>query len=315
MSLKNYFELLMKEEVSNEISIRLMCDQIGIKGYSMWQTAKIKFIHMKHFLVLVLLTISSCALHAQDFSLFAKYKFIQNGDTLPYRILLPENFDAAKKYPLVLFLHGRGESGNDNEKQLVHGAKLFLDPVNRKKYPAIVVFPQNASQYYWSNVQTVAKENGKRSFYFVHTGEPSASMKLTMSLLHNLHRQYKISKEQVYVMGLSMGGMGTFEIVNRMPYTFAAAVPICGGAHPATAANLKGTRWWVFHGAKDDVVDPEFSVDMVKAMKKHAVDVKFTLYPEANHNSWDNAFAEPDLLKWMFSRKRFVARESPSGDR
>ncbi len=270
---------------------------------------------MKQVLSVIILLLSAFMLNAQDFSLFEKYRFIQNGDTLPYRILLPENFDVNKKYPLVLFLHGRGESGNDNEKQLVHGAKLFTDPANRKKYPAIVVFPQNPYQYYWSNVQTIAKENGERTFYFVNTGEPSTSMKLAMSLLDNLQKQYKIRKDQVYVMGLSMGGMGTFEIVNRMPNTFAAAVPICGGANPSVAANLKGTKWWVFHGAKDDVVDPKLSEDMVKAMKKNAVDVKFTLYPEANHNSWDNAFAEPDLLRWLFAQKRYFSREIQTGDR
>ena len=270
---------------------------------------------MKPLFSIIFLLLSVSFLHAQDFSLFEKYRFMQSGDTLPYRILLPENFDVKKSYPLVLFLHGRGESGNDNEKQLAHGAKLFLDSVNRKKYPAIVVFPQNPYQYYWSNVQTVSKENGERTFYFVKTGEPSTSMRMVISLLYNLQKRYKIEKTQIYVMGLSMGGMGTFEIVNRMPYTFAAAVPICGGANPSIASNLKGTNWWVFHGAKDDIVNPKLSQDMVKAMRRNGVNVKFTLYPEANHNSWESAFAEPDLLKWIFSQKRNSSREIQTGNR
>src|SRR6218665_1874129 len=147
---------------------------------------------------------------AQDKSQFEKYKFIQNGDTLPYRLLLPEKYDPAKSYPLVIFLHGRGESGNDNEKQLTHGALLFLRDSIRKKHPAIVVFPQCAASSYWSNVQTIAGNNGKRTFYFIPTGEPSLSMRLLLSLAENLQVQYKIKKEQVYAMGLSMGGMGTF---------------------------------------------------------------------------------------------------------
>ena len=105
-------------------------------------------------------------------------------------------------------------------------------------------------------------------------------------------------------MGLSMGGMGTFELVRRKPGVFAAAIPICGGANPATAKQLRKTTWWVFHGAKDDVVLPGFSENMVAALKKAKANVQFTLYPNANHNSWDPAFAEPNLLRWLFAQKK-----------
>ncbi|MBZ4189123.1 prolyl oligopeptidase family serine peptidase [Niabella beijingensis] len=259
---------------------------------------------MKKIITVLIAVLTLTVVHAQDYSLFKKYQFIQSGDTLPYRLLLPENFDPQKKYPLVLFLHGRGESGDDNEAQLLHGGALFLKEANRKKFPAIVVFPQNAVRYYWSNVQTVADSGGKRSFYFVKDGPPSPSLRLVMELLGNLNRQYKIKEDQVYVMGLSMGGMGTFEIVNRMPHTFAAAIPICGGANTGIAPNLKNTAWWVFHGGKDNVVLPEYSQKMVEAMKANGIPVRFTVYPEAGHNSWDAAFAEPGLLNWLFSKKQ-----------
>ena len=222
---------------------------------------------------------------------------------MPYRILLPEKFDRSKRYPLVVFLHGSGERGSDNEKQLIHGAKLFLDPENRRNYPAIVVFPQCAGAGFWSNTQFLFNDKDERSFYFLTRGEPSGSMKLLQALIANLFVQYKIKKDQVYAMGISMGGMGTFELVNRMPHTFAAAIPICGGAHPSTAANLKNTGWWIFHGARDDIVPSKYSENMVKAMKRHGVPVKFTLYPDADHNSWDPALSEPTILKWLFSKK------------
>lgn len=242
----------------------------------------------------------------QDLSLFKKEWLFQSGDTLPYRILLPKNFDAAKKYPLILFLHGRGESGTDNEKQLVHGAKLFLADSNRNNFPAIVVFPQCPVNSYWSNVQMIAEGNktASRSFYFTKEGEATAAMKMVMALMGNLFTRFKIQENQVYVMGLSMGGMGTFEIVRRMPGTFAAAIPICGGANTATAGSLTKTNWWVFHGGKDDVVLPKYSEDMVKSMKRYRVPVTFTLFPDANHNSWDPAFAEPGLLAWLFKQKK-----------
>lgn len=261
---------------------------------------------MKRNLFLILLLIV-CKAQAQDFSLYKKQWLIQDGDTLPYRIALPENYDSTRAYPLVLFLHGRGESGSDNEKQLTHGAKLFVTDSFRSRYPAIVVFPQCPSNNYWSNVLAVTEgsKTGKRAFWFVPGGEPTRAMRLLMSLAGYLPVRYPVDKNRMYVMGLSMGGMGTFELVRRMPGVFAAATPICGGADPATATTMKKTAWWVFHGGKDDVVLPRYSEQMVNALKKAGARVKFTLYPNANHNSWDPAFAEPGLFPWLFAQKRF----------
>lgn len=240
---------------------------------------------------------------SQDISLFEKHLFIQNGDTLPYRLLLPENYVASKKYPVVFFLHGAGERGNDNEKQLVHGAKLFLKEENRKNYPAIIVFPQCPANSFWSNVK-FEMVNGKRVLQFQEAGEPTVAMRLVQELLHNIMLTYPVAKKQIYVGGLSMGGMGTFEIVRRNPKLFAAAIPICGGGSTATASNLKKTNWWVFHGGKDDVVPVSLSEEMVGALKKAKASVKFTIYPDANHNSWDPAFAEPTFLSWLFSQRK-----------
>lgn len=242
------------------------------------------------------------SLFAQDTSLFQRKFYIKNNDTLPYRLLLPQDYDSTKQYPLVFFLHGRGESGTDNNKQLTHGAKLFVDAVNRSRFPAIVVFPQCPATSYWSNVHITTDSTGKRHFHFQKGGAPTLAMRLANELLHYVLETYPIKEDQVYAGGLSMGGMGTFEIVRRNPKLFAAAIAICGGAHPATAKKLKRTHWWIFHGGKDDIVDPAFSETMVKALKGKGADVQFTLYPQANHNSWDSAFTEPNLLPWLFSR-------------
>jgi predicted peptidase len=240
---------------------------------------------------------------AQDLGLYEKHWFVKSGDTLPYRVLLPENYDASKKYPLIYFLHGAGERGNDNEKQLVHGAKLFLKDDVRKNFPAIVVFPQCPGESYWSNVIR-SDSNGKLTFQFLEGGAPTKGMILAQGLLKDLMQKYPVDKKQVYAGGLSMGGMGTFEIVRRNPKIFAAAFPVCGGAAPATASKLKKVHWWVFHGAKDNVVPQSHSDVMVEALKKVNASVKYTVYPEANHNSWDSAFAEPELLSWLFSHKK-----------
>ena len=242
---------------------------------------------------------------AQDFSLYQKKWLVEGRDSLPYRLLLPVNYDASKKYPLILFLHGAGERGNDNEKQLVHGAKLFLVDSIRKNYPAIVVFPQCAANSFWSNVSIVSDSiKGTRVFNFKPDGEPTKSMELLLKLLKELTDHYRLDKNHLYVGGLSMGGMGTFELVRRKPKLFAAAFPICGGANAATARKLKAPSWWIFHGLKDNVVDPVYSKIMAAALKDEGAKVKLTLYPEANHNSWDSAFAEKDLLPWLFSQHK-----------
>jgi len=129
-------------------------------------------------------------------------------------------------------------------------------------------------------------------------------MQLLLTLTDKILKDYPVKMDQVYVMGLSMGGMGTFEIANRKPGLYAAAIPICGGGDPVTAATLSKINWWVFHGAKDDVVLPVYSDIMVDALKKSNASVKYTVYPDANHNSWDAAFAEPNLLNWLFSNKK-----------
>jgi len=234
---------------------------------------------------------------------FEKESFIQQDDTLNYRILYPENFSASEKYPLMLFFHGAGERGEDNEKQLVHGGSLFLDSLNRKKFPAVVVFPQCPEDDYWSNADVDRSENGV-NFKFKNGGEPTKALALVINLLDSLKNQSIIDKNRVYVGGLSMGGMGTFEILYRKPNTFAAAIAICGGANPETvAAYAKTTPLWIFHGAMDDVVKPKYSLEMSEALLKAGAHPKMYLYDTENHNSWDRAFAEADFLPWLFDKK------------
>lgn len=276
------------------------------KYYLMYDSIHLKKqneMRIKTFLLALFVTAISCVT-AQDKSLFTKEVLVVKGDSLPYRILLPLNYDKSKKYPLIIFLHGSGERGNDNEIQLVHGASLFLRDSIREKYPAIVVFPQCAVNSSWAKMQYDKDSAGGRVFVFPTGGEPTIMMDLTEQLIKKLCKDFKVSKKQLYVGGLSMGGMGTFEIVRRNPKIFAAAFPICGGANPLVAPVLTKTAWWVFHGGKDNVVPPKLSVLMVEALQKEQADVQFTLYPEANHNSWDNAFAESGLMMWLFSKHK-----------
>ena len=123
-------------------------------------------------------------------------------------------------------------------------------------------------------------------------------------LLDFIEKKYSIDPTRRYVGGLSMGGMGTFELVARNPDYFAAAFPICGGGNPDWSDLLKTTPFWIFHGEDDGVVSVDFSRKMHEALSAEKASVRLTIYPEVNHNSWDNAFAEPDLMHWLFSNKR-----------
>lgn len=258
---------------------------------------------MKKLIPFLCLCLALCTVKAQDFSKFKKESFIKGNDTLKYRILYPENFDANKKYPVVLFLHGRGESGNDNEKQLTHGAKMFLTDDFRKNFPAIVIFPQCAEESYWSNVE-IEEVSGKRFFTFQKGGAPTKSMSLVLQFTAEFFKKPFADQTKIYVGGLSMGGMGTFEILRRKPKTFAAAFAICGGDNIANAKKYQHVPLWIFHGGLDDVVNPQLSYNVYRELKKLGHEPKYTIYLKANHNSWDSTFAEPQLLPWLFSNHK-----------
>ncbi|MEN0004732.1 MAG: prolyl oligopeptidase family serine peptidase [Bacteroidota bacterium] len=240
----------------------------------------------------------------------AKYFEGKQGWQLPYRILYPKNFDATKQYPLVFMMHGSGERGNDNTLQLTHGANLFLRAGVRDSFPAIVVFPQCAERDYWVAINRVKSAAGMQlDFPFNELAQPS--MQLVEGLLAELLNSGYVDKCRVYAMGLSMGGMATFELVARYPDLFAAAIPICGGSNPLLAGlYAQKVPLWVFHGDADNVVDVSNSRTMVAAIEANGGQVKYTEYPGVGHNSWDPAFAEKELLPWLFSQQR-----KPAGKR
>jgi predicted peptidase len=258
---------------------------------------------MKELQLFAFFCLFSVMAFAQNFTGYKKEQLIVEHDTLNYRILYPENFDATKKYPVVFFLHGAGERGNDNEKQLAHGGKLFLEATFRKDHPAIVIFPQCPTTSYWANVQIEAV-NGKRFFNFVKGGKPTKPMALLLHLTKKIAKEEFVDPSKIYVGGLSMGGMGTYELLRRKPHFFAAAFAICGGDNVANVKKYKNIPLWIFHGGLDDVVHPQFSYNIYRELKQLGHEPKFTLYPKANHNSWDSAFAEPGLMQWLFNQAK-----------
>ncbi len=195
-----------------------------------------------------------------------------------YLLYLPKGYEdstAGKKWPLMLFLHGAGESGNDLQKVKVHGPPKL---VATHDYPFIMVSPQSAGRGW--NPDTLN------------------------ALLDDLVANYKVDTDRIYLTGLSMGGYGTWALAAAHPGRFAAIAPICGGGDPKQASKLKDLPIWVFHGAKDSTVPIARSEEMVKALKEAGADPKFTVYPDAGHDSWSETYANPELYTWFLAHKR-----------
>ena len=219
------------------------------------------------------------------------------GKVLPYRLLKPDHYNPEKKYPLVVFLHGAGERGSDNEKQLVHGVPEFASEPNRHKYPCFLIAPQCPDDMKWSDVDWGASTHRQPK-------EPSEPGRLVLELIGALQKQYSIDAQRIYLTGLSMGGYGTWDLIVRRPDLFAAAVPICGGGDETEAPRIAKMPIWVFHGAADGVVNPARSRHMVEALWQAGGKPGYTEYPDRGHDSWVPAYRDPEMMKWLFAQRR-----------
>ena len=196
---------------------------------------------------------------------------------LDYLLYLPEGYDEKETWPLMLFLHGAGERGDDLEKVMVHGPPKLA---KHKKFPFIVVSPQCPDDKWWEPVSLTA-------------------------LLDEVCEKYKVDEDRVYVTGLSMGGFGTWSLVVYSADRFAAVAPICGGGIPFVTARRAGKLpIWAFHGSADNVVPAKYSEEIVAALKKSGNDARLTIYDGVGHDSWTRTYDNPELYEWLLSHKR-----------
>jgi predicted peptidase len=252
-------------------------------------------------IIYVLIFFLANNLNSQNLELFDNKIFVFENDTLNYRILKPLNYDETKQYPVHLFLHGAGERGNDNVSQLIHGGKLFLEKENREKYKSWVIFPQCSMDDRWPSI---ISDNWNKTFEN-KTTTPNKSLGLVIKLMDKFVEKKQVDKQRIYISGLSMGGMGTFEMLYRRPDMFAAATPICGNGISQLAKSYAAkVPIWIFHGSDDEVVSPKHSLKMAKAIINSGGSPKMTLYENVNHGSWNNAFSEKDFLKWIHSKSK-----------
>ena len=206
--------------------------------------------------------------------------------SLKYLLFLPKEYDDRQraKWPLILFLHGMGERGDNLELVKKHGIPKILE--ERDDLPCIVISPQCPLHSMW-------------------TMELDALHGLVM----NAMKTYKVDKSRIYLTGLSMGGYGAWHLAEAYPRLFAAVVPICGGAQPMIGfperiKALRNVPIWAFHGAKDNVAPLERSQELVDVLKKNDGNVRFTIYPDAGHDSWTETYDNPELYEWLFKQKR-----------
>ena len=254
----------------------------------------------KNYLVLTALLIASLFVHAQN-ELFRQKEFIYKSDTLRYRVLFPENYNKNKSYPLVLFLHGSGERGNDNQKQLIHGASLFTDSLNRHNFPAIVLFPQCPANQSWITKENIS--DGK--FNITDTKEPTKPLLLAKLLVDFYKKTEAVNTRRIYILGLSLGGMGTYDLICRYPNLFAAAIPICGAVNFDRLKKIRKMPIRIYNGDSDNTVSPDYSRNAFIELKADGSQVvEHIEYQGVGHDSWTPAFAEPDFLKWLFSQHK-----------
>lgn len=197
-----------------------------------------------------------------------------------YLLSLPKGYgENDKTWPLMMFLHGAGERGDDLDLVKKHGPPKLID--QGKALPFIVVSPQCPAERWWpEKIDTL------------------------VALLDEIASKYAVDKDRIYLTGLSMGGFGTWALACDQPDRFAAIVPICGGGQRYLARRLKNVPVWAFHGAKDSVVPLELSEKMVEAVKRSGGDAKLTVYPEATHDSWTATYDNPKLYEWLLSHRK-----------
>ena len=225
-------------------------------------------------------------------------RFSEGYSPLPYRLYRSDKAEStANALPLVVFLHGAGERGYDNSSQLTHCINYFLDDTVTSQYPFLLLVPQCPIGKRWVNTDWSLPEHQMER-------EPTEELLGVMTMVDSLIDCGAVDPSRVYLCGISMGGFGVWDALQRWPEKFAAAIAICGGGDPAYAQNLKDTPIYIFHGLQDDVVMPSRSLQMYHAMKESGnLGAFLVTYPGLGHECWNEAFASPGLFKWLFCQR------------
>ncbi len=242
-----------------------------------------------------------------DNGIFEKFRremyTAEDGFAMPYRLYIPDDYDCGKEYPLVLFLHGAGERGDNNESQLAIGIRhMFWE--GSPAYDSIIVAPQVANDRRWVDIDWEYGVFNRKQV------KETRELKAAMAILGEVMELCNIDRDRVYVTGISMGGYGTFDAIARHGSIFAAAAPVCGGCDPETDAksNMR-IPLWMFHGSADTTVPPVGSRLMYAKIRSMGGDkVRYTEYSGMAHGIWDNAYSDREMVKWLYAQSRYERR-------
>jgi predicted peptidase len=193
-----------------------------------------------------------------------------------YLVVLPEGYRESEQYPLLIFLHGRGEQGDDIEKVKIHGP---FEKVRELGLPFIIVAPQCPLDEWWD-------------------------VDFLEQVIERVLEKYPVDQQRIYLTGLSMGGAGTWTYACHRPDLFAAIAPVCGFGCLSKVQRIRDVPVWAFHGAKDDVVRPSETTDMINELYKTGNNARLTIYAEANHNAWEATYKNPQLYEWFLSHRK-----------
>ncbi|QDV11591.1 esterase [Rosistilla oblonga] len=229
-----------------------------------------------------------------------------NSQPFGYRLMKPRNIEPGKKYPLVLFLHGAGERGDDNLRQLKFLPESLATSANRDRFPCFVLAPQCPTGQQWVDVPWGDLKSTPMP------EQPSRPMQGAIEVLQKTLKEQPIDRSRVYLTGLSMGGYGSWDLASRHPEWFAGAIIVCGGGDEQQAAQLKQLPIQVFHGGADTVVPTQRSRSMVAAIQDAGgTQIEYTELPGVGHNSWSHAYSDAaGALEWLFKQSR---QPIPSG--
>ena len=232
-----------------------------------------------------------------DTTLFEARLHIEGNDTLPYRLYRSEKAQKTTEAPpLVVFLHGAGERGNENTAQLTHCIHFFLDDTITNNYPFLLVAPQCPEGQRWVNTDWSLPEHQMEN-------EPTAAMHGVFTLIDSLVESGSVDSTHIYICGLSMGSFGVWDALQRQPKRFAAAIAICGGGDPAYAEPMKDIPVYIFHGIRDGIVMPSRSIQMYEALRDAGSrKALLVTYPELGHECWNKAFSTPTIFQWLFDK-------------
>lgn len=243
---------------------------------------------------------------------FLKKSFVDvaSGRTMPYRLFVPEGYDATKRYPLVVFLHGGGERGDDNEKTLTanEGGTVWAKPQEQARRAAFVLVPQ--ARAVWDGGFGLTR-NADNKIDLGRALTPADDLRTAQKLLQQVLSEYPgIDRKRLYLTGISQGGLGTWAWNVLEPELFAAMVPVCGGGEPSQVAVLKNKPLWAFHAAADPIVPATFTGNAVAAVRRAGGQARYTEYDTSTfffpmaHFAWVPAYQNEEMRDWVFKQSR-----------